>query len=65
MLQGLPLPLPLLVLVSNCFSSKTRSADSPLGPPPPILEDNLWKLVQWGLNGLDVLSATQPSDSKH
>jgi len=33
-------------------------------PPPPVLEENHWGLVEWGFYRSDVLCAVQPSLSK-
>jgi len=46
------------------FPGEPGSTGFPLGPPP-ILEENLWGLVEWTFYGLDAVPATQPSVSKH
>jgi len=46
------------------FPDEPGSAGFPFGPPaPPVLEKNLWGLVEWSSNTSDVLCATQPSAS--
>jgi len=56
----------LLLLFSSCFSTWIWVSQFRLGPSLPLLEDNLWWLVELGLfYRMDVLPATQPSVQKY